>query len=659
MGTTKTDEKPPYILPAPILGVNTRAAQTRLEPGSYSMLKNLDWNEEVGIWKLRRGTSLIGSVAVPGTAAVRGGIRWYWGATPTAQTVFGHNTSLFAGDSSPSAIGTGYTANGEWFFQHAADILYAANGLDAMQRWNPSSTQMRAAGFAAPNSAPSVATGAAGVLTGGYSYKVTFVYDSDATHESSASTASANVNPSSQQVDLSSIPTGGTGCTARRIYRTRAGGTLYYFLTTINDNATTTLSDNTADSGLTTTVQAPVDNGIPPVGNIFLIHNGAMYVASGNRLRRSAIASTERNPLGTLTVHGAGLEIFPASHFIDVGDDNTPITGLAPWGNGIVIFKHNDIYILRGTTFSDMELWRTAAGVGCIAPRTIVTMPGNGLWFLGRSDTSFGVFAFTGAVAKPVSDAIEPTLRANVLMNAASVKPCAGLFRGRYLLAYQTAGAGSPTDQQFEIADCDTKVNGRWQFHENVAPACWIPYTGANDSGQMYIGWGNAGRLVQWEGSFLGDFNSGDLTNPRDTAMYFETGWMPLSSAHRMKPLKEIYVVWDGQTSTTLTLQRLYDFATATSVTTAGAAAQAFVSSMDNATTGRSVMAHSIDCQRNDGVEMGDSGAVDECAYFVKLKVTVTPSVPNATTSATVPIRVQEVAIYFSEKPPTKHGVSA
>lgn len=51
------------------------------------------------------------------------------------------------------------------------------------------------------------------------------------------------------QITLSSIPTGPTGTTARRIYRTVAGGSVYGFLTTLSDNTTTTYVDKT-NSGL-------------------------------------------------------------------------------------------------------------------------------------------------------------------------------------------------------------------------------------------------------------------------------------------------------------------------------------------------------------------------------------------------------------------------
>lgn len=102
--------------------------------------------------------------------------------------------------------------------------------------------------------APTVGLGAAGVLTGAYTYKVTFVNVWGETHGAT----SAVVNPAAQQVSLTNIPLGPSGTTARRVYRTLAGGAdeTQRRVTTIADNTTTTYTDNSTDATIT---------GQPPV----------------------------------------------------------------------------------------------------------------------------------------------------------------------------------------------------------------------------------------------------------------------------------------------------------------------------------------------------------------------------------------------------------
>lgn len=102
-----------------------------------------------------------------------------------------------------------------------------------------------------PPAAPTVAlAGSAGNVTAGtHRWRVTFVNvdgESDAGEISAELTTSAG----NGQVSISDIPTGDDTVTARRIYRTKAGGTVFYRLTTVGDNTATTYTDNTADASL-------------------------------------------------------------------------------------------------------------------------------------------------------------------------------------------------------------------------------------------------------------------------------------------------------------------------------------------------------------------------------------------------------------------------
>jgi len=104
-------------------------------------------------------------------------------------------------------------------------------------------------------SAPTVALAsppvAGNVDNGAHRYLVTFV---TADGETNAGDVSAAVTVADHtvngQVAVTAIPTGGTSVTARKLYRTTAGGSTYLLLVTIADNATTTFTDNVADAGL-------------------------------------------------------------------------------------------------------------------------------------------------------------------------------------------------------------------------------------------------------------------------------------------------------------------------------------------------------------------------------------------------------------------------
>lgn len=89
------------------------------------------------------------------------------------------------------------------------------------------------------------------VDNGAHRYLATFV---TANGETQAGTASSAVTVADKAVNgkvlVSGIPLGGGAVTARKLYRTLAGGSTYYLLATIADNSTTSYTDNVADSNL-------------------------------------------------------------------------------------------------------------------------------------------------------------------------------------------------------------------------------------------------------------------------------------------------------------------------------------------------------------------------------------------------------------------------
>jgi len=95
-----------------------------------------------------------------------------------------------------------------------------------------------------------IATDTGNVDNGTHKYKVSYV---NATGETELGTVSneVTVDATHKQVALSGIPVSSSGSiTSRKIYRTKAGGTTYFLLTTINNNTGTTYTDNTADADL-------------------------------------------------------------------------------------------------------------------------------------------------------------------------------------------------------------------------------------------------------------------------------------------------------------------------------------------------------------------------------------------------------------------------
>lgn len=135
-----------------------------------------------------------------------------------------------------------------------------------------------------------IAPAAAGNLSvGAYRYRVTFVTSSGETQagEISAAVTVAD-NSVNGKVALSAIPIGGSLVTARKLYRTVAGGSSYLLLALLANNTATTYTDNIADASLG--AEAPATNTTDDPGLTALIK--AMRIAAEGMTRSAFVTQT-------------------------------------------------------------------------------------------------------------------------------------------------------------------------------------------------------------------------------------------------------------------------------------------------------------------------------------------------------------------------------
>ncbi|WP_304459095.1 hypothetical protein [Alicyclobacillus sendaiensis] len=190
---------------------------------------------------------------------------------------------------------------GNWLWQQIIDAINGNNDIGAFTAFRQIS----------PPGAPTVAVNSvSGNLTGNYQYAVAFLtgywkgpVGSGTLYiqgNTGGGTPSAVVSPNSQQVNVSNIPIGPTGVVARAIYRTKANGSTFYLLTQINDNTTTSMTDNIPDSQLGSVM--PTTN---TTGTMFVGNGGGLYNVTPNTASSSAIgglmlppsAGTPSNPV--------------------------------------------------------------------------------------------------------------------------------------------------------------------------------------------------------------------------------------------------------------------------------------------------------------------------------------------------------------------------
>lgn len=107
-------------------------------------------------------------------------------------------------------------------------------------------SNLRSWGITKPSSGPTLADGGAGALAAGtYQYKVTFFNSATGTESNPHDATPSITIGANRQINLTNIPTSADSqVDERRIYRTSAGGSLFFRLTTIFNNTTTSLTDN-------------------------------------------------------------------------------------------------------------------------------------------------------------------------------------------------------------------------------------------------------------------------------------------------------------------------------------------------------------------------------------------------------------------------------
>ncbi len=141
--------------------------------------------------------------------------------------------------------------------------------------------------------APTAVSGAAGnVDIGAHKWLITYVIGTETNAGVSSSTLTLSA---ASHVQLSNIPLGPTGTTARKIYRTQANQDgPFKLLTTLSDNTTTSFDDNTADSGLGADAPATgaVDSGSHEWAYSFITSGVESALSDGSVILTTAAAST-------------------------------------------------------------------------------------------------------------------------------------------------------------------------------------------------------------------------------------------------------------------------------------------------------------------------------------------------------------------------------
>lgn len=300
-------------------------------------------------------------------------------------------------------IYSGQTADNYYDFNTFDDFCWINNGVDRYLKYD--GTTVTNGSITEPNIGSfSAATGAAGALTGTYLYLVTFYVTSTGQESNPFILSSApSVITSSDKVDLTYIPVSSdTQVDARRIYRTTSGGSVYdaQFVTQINNNSTTTYTDNLADISLGGLV--PIDHDTAPVFKKIIIHKnrGFGFVKDESALYFSKEFNLWYWPQAQIDLSATADDY----RILIDPDDGDSIQNIVDYYDYVLIFKKNSVYILGGYDETDFFIRKVQYSdrVGCISFRGAI-VANNWCYFIDRN----GIYRTNAQSVEYVGEPVE------------------------------------------------------------------------------------------------------------------------------------------------------------------------------------------------------------------------------------------------------------
>lgn len=495
-------------------GLNTRDLDSVIRDDELSSIRNFTY-DTYGALKIRKGFGKVYQTSI-GSNPIKS-MGGYYKTGSDRETIATSTTHIYkyvSATQSYSSIKDSLTTGLKFGMHQFMDHYYMGNGDDDIQIYN--GTTVWDSGYTIPATGVTAAEGAAGVLANEtYQYKVTYYY---ADGESNSNATATSIKPTvNHKVNLSAIPTGGTGTVSRKLYRTEGDDVTFKLLTTINDNTTTVYVDNIPDSGLGADLD--IDNFSVAACQYIVNHKSRLWCAGDSDNPSRVYYSKTLHP-----------ESFPVTNYWDIGlDDGDEITGITVNLGALVIFKKYSTWVITGDvptgTTADMILENVNPTIGCVSYWTQVHA-GNDLLFLtpdlGVHRLHRIILAATETMdTEAISNKIDPTIKA--LNKSYLVDAHARSYNHKYYLFVADGTAVLPDiclvlDLRKMNPEDESTI--AWTIYDNYDFSCsaWI----IDDDGEhLYTGSSTAGYSYEVE---TGTNDDGTNIECDAATKYFEMG---------------------------------------------------------------------------------------------------------------------------------------
>ena len=360
------------------------------------------------------------------------------------------------------------TADQDTYWINFKDRCY---GVNSKGIWKYDGTYVRTVGIAVPT-APTYTSQTDGSLTAGdYMFKITYVdengFESNGSVASAAMTAGAHPNDGLIIV----IPVSADDkISKRRIYRTEADGSDYYYDGEVADNTTTAYTSTISDANLIVKTALHADHTAPP-STPHLIEK---------RRSRMMLADSENLYVSKMTSEGD--EYFPATQYFTSGNKQK-ITGIKEQITTLPVFTDDSLERLTGFSSNNFQFKNAFSNEGCMAPRSLANCK-NLLVYLGYD----GIYYYDGTTGKKLDIKLSKYIMENINPTYVHLS-CGVYFEDRYLLTYPKGASTVPNETVY--FDFETKTTGVC----NLGFSCYSVWDKGGDDYSLKAGSNTEGRI--------------------------------------------------------------------------------------------------------------------------------------------------------------------
>lgn len=339
-----------------------------------------------------------------------------------------------------------------------------------------------------------------------------------------------SVVPTNQKVDLTSIPTSSDGqVDQRKIYRTQPGGAAYYLVAIINDNTTTTFTDNIPDAMLGAAMGE--DNDIAPLGKYSLWWDGRLWI--GDDVENLLYYSKTWVP-----------DAFDTNNrYVSVrrGKSNDEMTGIIDYNGFLWVFKREAISYVRKRLSGSYGVYDGPSDFGNIAPWSLLVVYGLLMFLSHRGWEVFnGESSFNIRFSKSVMNTIKSIDKTKLeYIQSAHLRSTDEILLS---LPDRTGGSSAVT------IVCNYLKAAFYTFSYSKVPSCLIEARDSSKEMQLMMG---------TRDGYVGTCESGTQDFSTNITATIRTGWWKFP-IYQNFPMAE--VEYEAPTGDTLTFNQYVNF---------------------------------------------------------------------------------------------------